>query len=160
MRGLKIVRKILVPTVILIVVFLIGGAAYSLLTSQEDVPETPVKTSSASEEAPAELKPHKPAPNAPESVAIYLSTEEVKAGSNTGLTVRTNPGSTCTISVIYNGVPSRDSGLANKTADAYGVVTWTWTVESNVPAGSWPVKVTCVYNGRSGVAQANLPVVK
>jgi hypothetical protein len=87
-------------------------------------------------------------------------TSPIAAGSNSSITVRTNAGSTCAVTVSYNGAPSTDSGLTPKTADAYGNVTWTWTVNSSVPAGSWPVKVTCTYHGRSGVVISNFQVTK
>ncbi len=77
---------------------------------------------------------------------------------NASIIIRTNAGSKCVIAVVYDKTASSDSGLGSKTADEYGIASWTWTVESSVPIGKWPVKVTCVYNGRSAVVQGNLQV--
>lgn len=84
----------------------------------------------------------------------------VKAGSNTTISVKTTPKATCSISVVYAGAASTDSGLAPKKADAYGEASWTWTVGASVPAGSWPVKVTCTYKAKSGVVQQSLQVTR
>ena len=162
--AIKTFRKILISTAILIVIFLIGGLIYAFFTSGNDNSHSKVQAkintddSLTSKELVA--KPTKPADNAPEGVAVYLASPSVKAGSNVSVSARTVAGSACTITAVYNGVPSRESGLSPKPADDYGGVNWTWTVERTVPPGSWPVKVTCVYHGRTGVAQGMLQVVK
>jgi hypothetical protein len=81
-------------------------------------------------------------------------------GDNVSMSVKTVPTSTCTIRVEYNKIPSTDSGLVAKTADEFGIVSWTWTVGEDVPLGTWPAKVTCVYNGRSAVVQGDLQVAE
>jgi len=106
------------------------------------------------------IKRAKPDPNNPSSASIQMFTSSVAPGSNASITVRTNPEAKCTIKVEYNKVPSTDSGLVPKVADEYGIVSWAWTVEEEVPLGKWPVKVTCVHNKRSAVVQGDLMVVK
>ena len=47
-----------------------------------------------------------------------------------------------------------------KTADEYGVVGWSWTVEANRSAGVYPVDITCARDGMSGYRRADLEVTK
>ena len=157
-RISKNVRHAAFSVVALIVLFAAAGTAYTLFAGPGEIKKAPV--AAAKTEPDAVPKPKAPAPNAPEGVAIGSLTSPVTAGSNASITVRTNPTSVCTISVLYNGAASTDSGLSSKTADAYGVAGWTWTVGAGVPPGSWPIKVTCSYNGRSAVFDTNIQVVK
>jgi hypothetical protein len=106
------------------------------------------------------VKPVQPSPNAREGAAVEFIDSPVSVGSNTTISIHTNPTSKCTIAVVYNNIASADSGLVPKIADAYGTVSWTWTVGPSVPLGTWPVKVTCAYNGRTGFVQATLEVTK
>lgn len=153
----KSVRNAIVSAVVLLVLLVGAGVAYTLFAYQKPVQTAPTLTAPA-DENPKAIKPTKPAANAQEGVAEDSLITPVKAGENTSIAVRTNATSKCTISVTYNGVASTDSGLSPKTADDYGSVSWTWTVGKNVPPGKWPVKVTCTYNGRSGVLQVDLEV--
>jgi hypothetical protein len=136
-----------------------AGAVYVYISGRHE-PATAVKTVKSTP-LPTSLKPKKPAANAPEGVALQSLTSPVKAGENTSITIKTLPTSTCTVAVTYsNGAVSRDSGLSAKKADDFGIVTWAWTVEPAVPAGTHHVKVTCAYNGRTGVFIGNLEVTK
>lgn len=153
------IRHALISGTVLIVLFIAAGIIYTFVADRTGSKPPPARAATA-ESSIAEPKPTPPSPNAPEGVSVSSLTSPVAAGSNAALTVQTNPGSTCTIAVVYNGVASKDSGLAAKPVGAYGVVTWSWTVEPTVPPGSWPVAVTCVYHGRSGVVQTNLQVTK
>lgn len=137
----------------------VAGTLYVLIGDRTAVKQAPAKVVQVSSE-PSAIKPVQPAPNAAEGASIESVTSPVAAGSNVSLAARTNPHSTCTISVSYNGVASTDSGLVSKPSDPYGGVTWTWTVGSSVPAGNWPIKVTCVYNGRSAVVDGSVQVTK
>ena len=159
MRLVKHAKKILIPAGILIAVFMLAGMVYGLLSGPQDNKPAP-QTKKADVSETQEIKPTKPGPNAPENVSAYLYQDSVAAGSNAGVTVKTNPDSDCTISVVYGNLAAQDSGLAPKKADDYGTLSWTWTVAPGAPAGTWPVKVTCVYNGRSGVSIANLNITK
>lgn len=59
------------------------------------------------------------------------------------VTIQTNPGTHCTISVIYKSGPSHAVGLAPQTADARGNITWTWKVGTRTTPGTWPIIVEC-----------------
>jgi len=158
MRISKTVRNSGISVGVLLVVLIAGGTAYTLFGDGQ-APKQASSTKAVAEETFQPIpKPPQPAANAPEGVAVGAFTTPVAPGSNSSIQVHTNAGSTCNISVVYNNAPSTDSGLAPKTADEYGVVSWSWTVGSSVPVGSWPVRVTCAYHGRTGVVQANLEV--
>lgn len=153
----KTVRNTLISVVVMVALFAAAATVYVLIADRNSKP--PAKLKPVSQAAlPHEIKPVAPAANAQEGVAVQSFITPVAAGSNTTLQVLTNAGSTCTIKAVYNNVPSRDSGLATRTADAYGLVSWTWTVDSTAPAGSWPVTVTCDYRGRTGVYIGQLQV--
>jgi hypothetical protein len=155
----KTARNILRTIAIMLAIFLVGGTAYVFVADQAPAKQ-PAKPAASSESEPSILKPVAPAANAPEGVAIESLTSPVKAGDNSSLTVRTNAGSTCTISVTYNGIASKDSGLVSKPSDAYGFVTWAWSVPAATPIGTWPVNVTCAFHSKTGVVIGNLQVTK
>jgi hypothetical protein len=137
-----------------------AGVAYVYISGRSETKNQASEAPATTQDSSPLPKPVPPGPNAPEGVAVAALTSPVKIGSNASLTVLTNAGSKCSLTVTYNGTLSTDSGLVPKTADAYGNVSWTWTITSSVPAGSWPIKVTCVYNGRSAVVQADQVVTK
>lgn len=142
------------------VIFVIVGLVYVFVVGRDSGKPQAAKPPAAQTTEPSILKPVKPAANAPEGVAVESLLSPVKAGENTSINIRTNAGSACTIAVTYNNLPAKDSGLAPKIANDYGFTDWTWTVDPAAPAGTWPVKVTCVYNGKSGVVIGNLEVTK
>lgn len=110
--------------------------------------------------APA-IKAAETSPKANVGVAVQSLTTPVAPGSNASIFIQTNPDVVCQISVEYNHVASKDSGLTTKTADEYGLVSWSWTVDTNAPIGKWPVIVTCTSQiGKSGVVKGDLEVAK
>ena len=90
----------------------------------------------------------------------------VSQGAQASIAVHTNPTSSCKIQVFYNydiekkQKPSTEPGLEDVTADDYGNANWTWTVGASDALGLGKIIVTCVYNGQSGVVQADLQVTK
>lgn len=149
---LRPVRRILLSAFILLVLFMGAGVAYVYYTGGHPKPAqnaTPPKPVTDVNPLP---KPVLPGPNAAEGVAVEFITSPVAPGANATINVHTNATSTCTIAVTYNNKPSKDSGLIAKKADAYGNISWTWTIDPAAPVGKWPATVTCVYNKKSGVA--------
>ena len=116
-----------------------------------DPGESPVRTV---------IEPTKPDPTSKVGASIQTITTPVVPGSNASVMIRTNPSATCVISVEYDKVPSKDSGLIQKTADEYGVVEWAWTVEQDAPLGTWPVTMTCANQKNSAMVRGDLQVVK
>lgn len=158
-KARKTVRNVAISAFVLLFLLAGSGVAYTYFfgPSAAETAATPKVEAAEAQPLPA---PAKPADNAPEGVAIGSFTTPVKPGDNASIQVHTQPTSTCTIAVTYNGVTATDSGLINKTADDYGTVGWSWTVPAATPEGKWPVKVTCTYHSRSGVYQADLEVSK
>lgn len=102
--------------------------------------------------------------SAPVGVAVQTVTSPVPRGSNASIAIRTRPKAACSIQVTYSldgdkDKVSHDGGLIPKNADEYGTVSWTWTVESSRPVGSWPVEVTCAYKSKWGYGKQMLEVV-
>ncbi len=155
----KVLRNSVISAGILLVLIISGGVAYTYFYGPDGSQAATVAPQSAGEPNTA-FKPSKPAANAVESAAIQTITSPVAPGANTSVTVKTNPTSSCKISVVYNGVASTDSGLAPKAANEYGTVSWTWTVANTVPIGTWPVNITCEYHTRSAFVRAELVVAK
>jgi hypothetical protein len=158
---LRTIRNILISVVVMLALIVGGGIAYVKFAGGEDgAKKEPAPAQNTNTDNFALPKPKTPNPKAPEGAAIESFLTPAKAGTNTSITIKTNAGSTCTISVTYNDVPSKDSGLTPKTASSYGIASWTWTVDSAVPVGTWPVKVTCSLNKKSAVVIGNLQVTK
>jgi len=104
------------------------------------------------------LSTEEPAPDANVGVSMQSLTTPVVPGSNATFTVRTLRGAECDVVVEYDDIESQDSGLISKTADEYGLASWTWTVEEWVPEGEWPVEATCRWNEQSGELHQKLHV--
>lgn len=156
-QAIRFIRNLAIGTVVLVVIAVGAGIGYTWYVGQQKPTALPV------EEATPEAKPvtfDRPNtdPKAPESASVQSLTSPVTPGDNALIAIKTNPGSWCTIKAVYNDVPSKDSGLYGKAADEYGSVSWTWTVESSVPTGKWPVTVTCVRNDKSAVVVGDLVV--
>lgn len=161
-RGVgKLLLQVSAAVVALLVLFLGAGAAYTYYSEPEN--------NASNEQANAEdsdsqsyyepsLEPGEPAPDASVGVSMQFLTSPVAPGSNATFDVRTLRGAECSIVVEYDEEESTDTGLINKTADRYGMVSWTWTVEETVPEGEWPMEVICSRNEESGMMRANLEV--
>ncbi|TAL14615.1 hypothetical protein EPN95_02325 [Patescibacteria group bacterium] len=138
----------------LIVLFVGAGATYTWIVGHNAQSAPVVATTTPT----PVIKHVAPAANARESASVQSITNPIMPGDNASIIVKTNPGSWCTITVVYDKTPSKDSGLSGKTSDDFGSVSWTWTVESTVPIGKWPVTVTCLHNKLSAVVVGDLVV--
>jgi hypothetical protein len=154
------VRNVSIAVFLLLALIIGGGAAYTWYVGRhstvvaDEVPEPVDKLPDPFE------KPKKMAPDAVVGVSVQMITSPLIPGSNAMINIKTNPEAKCKISVTYNNVPSTDSGLSEKVADDFGVVSWTWTVEPTAPLGSWPVHVICANEKKSGEVKTNLSLVK
>jgi hypothetical protein len=152
-------RNIAISFTVLLLLVIAAGAAYTWYISRHN-PKTASKLSLKPAGAPV-LKAPKVAADVRESASVQMLTSPIIPGSNASITIQTLPNSNCTIVVTYNEtIVSKDSGLAAKTADDYGVVNWTWSVEETVPVGTWPVKVVCERNKKTAMVVGKLKVVK
>lgn len=157
-KVLKTLRNVIISAVVLLVLVVGGGVAYTWYVGQDEAANiaavpAPVETTPA----PA-IKPTKPAADAKQSAAVQMLTSPVVPGENASIMVKTNAESECTITVEYNEVPSTDSGLKPKKADDFGIVSWAWTVEETAPVGKWPVDVVCAFNDQTAMVRGNLVV--
>ncbi len=157
----KPVVKVLVGVLLLVVLLVGGGAAYTWYMGRNTpAAEPPAVEGTSDIKKKPFFEPSKPAANANVGVSVQSLTSPVAPGENASITIRTLPGAECTITVEYNKVKSTDSGLVAKVADEYGMVDWTWTVDASAPKGKWPVDVTCSRGEKSGMVRGDLEVVK
>lgn len=156
-RVLVYVRNIVISVIVLAVLVVGGGLGYTWYMGEGEPGSAIAQPVAATTSRPV-IRAPKPAENVPVGVAVQSITSPVAPGSNASITIRSLPEAICTIVLKYANVPSKDSGLVEKTADDFGMVTWAWTVESGTPLGSWPTTVTCVRGEQSGVVQAELVV--
>ena len=154
----KTLKSTLRNIVILLILIIVIGVGYTWFIGKTS-PAPVVKV-----EAPVNSQPTVKhvaiAENVPVGVSIQLLTSPVAPGSNASITIKTLPVTNCTISVIYDKTPSKDSGLTSKISDEFGSITWAWTVEPTIPVGKWPVTVTCARGKKSGVVIGDLVVSK
>lgn len=154
-------RRTATTIVVVVLVFLLLLAGLALLYvwytgNETELPESAVKPS-----APSQLtKPPEVADNVPVGVAVSALSSPIAAGSNASISIRTKQKAACNITVTYGTEKSHDTGLVPKTADEYGVVSWSWTVEASRAAGTYPIDITCAKDDKSGYRQADLVVTK
>jgi hypothetical protein len=154
------VRNTAITVLVMVILFVLVGVGYVYYTGRKPAKKPAAAATTQPIRNYGLPKPKTPSPNSPAYAAIEALLSPVPAGSNTSATVATVPTSKCDITATYNNVPSKDSGLASKTADPYGHITWSWTVDKSAPVGTWPVKVTCFYGKKSAVVIGNLQVTK
>jgi hypothetical protein len=157
----KTTIKITASAVILLVLAVGAGVGYTWYTSQHAQENTlAFQEPTQATGGPQKVTHVKPASDAKVGASVQSITSPVVPGMNASIMVKTNADANCTITVVYDKTPSKDSGLTKKKADEYGLVEWTWTVESTVPLGNWPVKVVCANAKNSAMVQNDLRVVK
>ncbi|MGH7197061.1 MAG: hypothetical protein ACREGJ_04855 [Candidatus Saccharimonadales bacterium] len=153
----KAVYLTIISVLVLLILFVGGGVAYTWFMGQNSKKTLGVETPVETTRTPV-IKPTRLAPDAPVGASVTMLTSPVMPGENASITVKTNPEAKCTIKVEYNDVPSTDSGLKPKIADEYGIISWTWTVPGSAPLGKWPVEVKCANDKRSAVVVGDLVV--
>lgn len=158
-KHLKTVRNTAMSIVVLLVLVLGIGAAYTWYMGQQK-PITAIVEQDSTVVESSKIKHVTPAANVPQGVSIQSLTTPVAPGSNASVIIKTNPASTCVIKVEYDKVASKDSGLGQKVSDDFGTITWAWTVEETVPEGKWPITITCSRGKLSAVVIGDLVVSK
>lgn len=76
-------------------------------------------------------------------IKVISLTSPVSPGNPASMTIKTVANAGCRITVQYLSGPSKAKGLAPKTANSQGQLTWTWLVGSRTTPGTWPIVVTC-----------------
>ena len=125
-QVLRRIRNILISIAVLLVIFAGIGMIYTFYASQANTAPSVSKPESTLR--PNTVKHTKLANNVPASASIQSLTTPVMPGDNASISVKGNPGSTCSIKFEYNKVASVDSGLVTKLTDDFGVVIWAWTL--------------------------------
>lgn len=160
-RIVKTTLRITATAVILLVLAVSAGVGYTWYMSEygkenTQAIQTPVQATGGLQDR---QRP-KISDTASLGAVVQSITSPVIPGSNASIMVRTNPEAKCMISVIYDKTPVKDSGLVEKVADEYGLVEWTWTVDSTAPLGKWPVEVNCANKKNSAVVANDIQVVR
>jgi hypothetical protein len=126
-----------------------------LLGACSNAPGVPISATPGPTAAPTPVPTPTPIPL---DISKGGMTSPVARGDKATLTIHTAVGADCKIVVEYDSGPSQASGLVEKTADAAGDVSWTWTVGQTTKAGKWPVTVTCFKAERQGVLETTFEV--
>ncbi len=158
--ALRRARNIAVGTVTILVILIAAGIGYTWYMGENAAENSQAFAVPGEVSTQSKVKLSKPDPTSKVGASIQSLTSPVVPGSNASVMIRTNPGATCVISVEYDKVPSKDSGLSQKTADEYGAVEWAWTIEASAPVGKWPVTMTCANQKNSAMTRGELEVVK
>lgn len=159
MRVPKAVRNSMISSMVLMVLFVVAGVGYTLYQDLH-VNKSQIAGPVVTPALYREIKPTKQGANVPEGAAIEALTSPAVIGDTVSVTVKTNPGSTCMIAVVYNNIASKDPGLKPGLADDFGTISWTWKIDSSVPEGSWPVNVTCELNKKTAFVQGYILITK
>lgn len=101
--------------------------------------------------------PMTPAPT--HSVTLSVGSP-VSRGRTATASAQTSAAASCTITVTYASGPSSAQGLAPKSADGSGTVSWSWTVGTQTTRGSWPVDVRCTSRDGQTASARQLIVVQ
>ncbi|WEK55087.1 MAG: pilus assembly protein [Candidatus Cohnella colombiensis] len=72
---------------------------------------------------------------------VSLDPNPAQPGRKVTLTIRVKPNETVDLSVFYKSGQSQAKHLGEATADASGLVSWTWLVSGRTTPGEWNLKV-------------------
>jgi hypothetical protein len=78
---------------------------------------------------------------------VSLEPSPVRPGRKATLVVRTKPGTVVHLSIVYKTGLSQAKHLGSATADATGLVSWTWNVSGRTTPGQWNWKVSTAAGG-------------
>lgn len=100
-------------------------------------------------QVPSDFSPTKFGEDVPIGSAIQSITTPISPGDNASIILRTTERSICSIAVVHIDDYGRklrqleDSGLVDKKADDYGVVSWTWTMPLDAALAEWKANMYC-----------------
>lgn len=78
---------------------------------------------------------------------VSLEPDPVKPGRKATLVIRTTPGAKVDLSILYKSGLSQAKHLGSATADASGLISWTWHVSGRTTPGQWSMQVTSAEGG-------------
>jgi hypothetical protein len=156
--GARIPRSVkgaLFSILIILFILLAAGFGYAWFSERTEAEIADTASSATSQIDLNPIKPRKADPRTAVGASVQTLSTPVKPGDNSVITVRTKPGASCTIQVVYDEVVSSDSGLTPKHANDFGVVSWSWTVGKRAPPGTWPIGVTCAQGEKSAFVRGD-----
>lgn len=90
----------------------------------------------------------------PIQVSSGQSSLSTYPGGQMSLTISTSPYALCSFSIAYGqAAPSTNIGIVPHTADAKGMVNWTWRVDRDAHTGTWPLIITASLSGNGRITQ-------
>ena len=147
---------ILVLLCILLAAFLIGmGYLYAWLVSNQIMPNDAYNTQNYK---PVEIKKPVARLNQRVNVAVSNISSPATPGETVHLSIRTNVDAVCTLEVLTPVKKLIDATLGAKSADEFGIVSWSWVVPADTKDTSWPVSVTCNNREYSGVVKTTVVI--
>lgn len=150
---------------VVILLALIAGA-YALYLWLNEPKGATSSAPVAQPSAQRQITTTKPPADVPIGSSIQSLSSPVAPGENVSLMLRTTESAKCTIKVVYidsqmhERARVTDSGLGEKTADDFGMVTWTWTMPANAALATWQADVTCQRGNKSTHSIGNIVVQK
>ena len=88
------------------------------------------------------------------AIQVQQSNLSTYPGGQMSMTIVTSPYALCSFSVAYGkSTPSTNIGIVPHTANANGMVSWTWHVDGDVHTGTWPLTVSAVLPSGSHTTQ-------
>ncbi|TFE28199.1 TadE/TadG family type IV pilus assembly protein [Cohnella luojiensis] len=78
---------------------------------------------------------------------VSLEPNPVRPGRKATLVIRTTPGAVIDLTIIYKSGLSQAKHLGSATADASGLVSWTWHVSGRTTPGQWNWQVSNAEGG-------------
>lgn len=163
----RVARRVKVGTVSIVsVVGAVGGLLFVLVWVQKPHAVPQLATSALAQPKMPDLTSHAAGPNVPIGSSVQALSSPVAPGSNAYVTLRTTEGAVCSIKVVhldpYQKELARvaDSGLADKTADDYGMVTWTWTMPPTAAIATWRADMYCKRGNKSTHSIGDIVVQK
>lgn len=148
----------------LLVITVVVGLIYVWLIGLQAKPLTTTTTQKTAQQN--SLTPHKAPDNIQIGSSIQSLSSPISPGDNASLSVRTTEGAVCAVKIIHLDDTQKelarvnDSGLGDKTADEFGLVTWTWTMPSNAAIAKWTADVYCTRGDKSTHSVGELIVQK
>ncbi len=113
-------------------------------------PAHPAQPSTLTSPSPLTIPAAAPSATPTPAVTFLEAPLVAERGKTVTLSVLTAPNTECSIDVGYPSGPELDEVRS----DVGGNVSWTWRVGKRVPAGSWPITVSC----RTGTASTQITV--
>lgn len=151
-RGLRTLRNVAIAMLVLVIVI---GAVYLLISWLSKPKIAGNSVVKDTQQSPTMPQPHRPPRDVPIGSSIQSLTTPVAPGGNVSLILRTTESAVCTIKVVHLDEQMRevarvtDGGLVDKTADEFGVVTWTWTMPAGAAQVTWHADITCQRDSKS-----------